>query len=81
MSKKNNYYYKKNQVKKNYYKKEKNNGKVENKITYDQLIHANTITKEEKKDIDGKTLIIKYVAITVVLFAIILGSLLLFRQL
>lgn len=54
--------------------------KTKSKVTYDDLLHANTITDTKKKDIFSKTMIIKYIAVSVVLFAIIFGSLILFRQ-
>ena len=54
--------------------------KTNNKKTYDELLHANTIKEEKQKDIFSKTLIMKYIAVTIVLFAIIFGSILLFRQ-
>ena len=73
MSKKNNYYYKKKGPKK---KQEK-----EKKVTYDSLVHANTISEVElEKEDNSKALIFKYIAVTIVLFAIIFGSILLFRQ-
>ena len=50
------------------------------KITYDDLIHAKTITTHEKKDNYSKIMIMKYIAISIVLFAIIIGSFILFRQ-
>ena len=79
MSKKDNYYYKKNQTKKNYYKKEKANN-IEKKVTYDSLMHANTITEKEEKENYNTIMIMKYIAITIILFAIIIGSFILFRQ-
>ena len=79
MNKKNNYYYK--NKKNNYYKKEKKNTILkEKKVTYDSLMHADTITKVEKNDSYNTTTIIKYIAVSTVLLAIIIGSLLLFRQ-
>lgn len=54
--------------------------KTKSKVTYDDLLHANTITDTKKKDIFSKTMIIKYIVVSVVLFAIIFGSLILFRQ-
>ena len=50
------------------------------KVTYDSLLTADTVTKKEKKDNFSKMMIIKYIAVTVILFAIIFGSLLLFRR-
>ena len=79
---KKNYYYKNN--KKNYYRKNnKNKEKVNDnkKVTYDSLMHTKVVTYYDGKDDDiNKTLIIKYIAITVVLFAIIIGSLILFSK-
>ena len=63
--------------KKNYYHKPK---KEEKKVTYDSLMHADTITSERKEEEYNKITIIKCIAISVVLFAIIIGSLLLFRN-
>ena len=64
--------------KKNYYKN--NNKKEEKKVTYDKLMHADTITEIKESNNYNKMLIIKYVAVSVVLFAIIIGSLILFRN-
>ena len=64
--------------KKNYYKN--NNKKEEKKVTYDKLMHADTITEIKEPNNYNKMLIIKYVAVSVVLFAIIIGSLILFRN-
>lgn len=50
------------------------------KITYNDLLHADTVSKSEKKDNINKIMIFKYIAVTIVLFAIIFGSLLLFRK-
>ena len=62
--------------KKNYYQKPKK----EQKVTYDSLMHAKTIT-ENNNDVDiSKLTIIKYIGISAVLFAIIIGSILLFRN-
>ena len=62
--------------KKNYYKKPE-----EKKVTYDKLMHAKVASNESKEDNNiDKMLMIKYIAISAVLFAIIIGSLLLFRQ-
>ncbi len=78
MSKKNNYYYKN---KHNYHKKTKKNNEVkETKVTYDSLMHADIEILPEKQESYNRITIIKYIAITIVLFAIIFGSLLLFRQ-
>ncbi len=63
--------------KKNYYHKPK---KEEKKVTYDSLMHAKTITENNDKVDYNKLLIVKYIAISVILFAIIIGSLLLFRN-
>ena len=75
---KKNYYHKNNQAKKYY---SKNKKVEEKKITYDDLMHANTITetKDEKENIN-QYLIIKCIAVSIVLFAIIIGSLLLFSK-
>ena len=50
------------------------------KKTYDELLHADTINDEKQKDIFSKTLIVKYIAVTFILFAIIFGSIMLFKQ-
>ena len=50
------------------------------KITYDDLLKADTIIETKKKYNYSKTMIIKYIAVSVILFAIIFGSLILFRQ-
>ena len=79
---------KKNYYQKNYYnKKNKKNKSQESnsskkKVTYDLLLKANTVSEitQEEKDDYSKIQIIKYIAITVVLFAIIFGSILLFSQ-
>lgn len=64
--------------KKNYYKN--NHKQTEKKVTYDGLMHANTITTPDNNSDFDKLLVIKYIAISAVLFAIIIGSLLLFRK-
>ena len=81
-NKKNKKYYQKN----NYYKKNNNNKKkeerpVEKKITYDTLMHADTVTTFKENEVDfNKLTIIKYIAVTIILFVIIIGSLILFRN-
>ncbi len=51
------------------------------KVTYDDLMHAKTVTEaEKKKDNYSKITIIKYIAVSIILFAIIIGSFILFRQ-
>ncbi len=72
---KNKKYYKQN--KKNYYKKNKNEVK---KVTYDGLMKAKTITETNNDDSSyNKILIMKYIAVSIVIFAIIIGSFLIFR--
>ena len=63
--------------KKNYYKKNKNETK---KVTYDGLMHAKTISEINSNKVDyDKILIMKYIAVSIVIFAIIIGSLMIFR--
>ena len=50
------------------------------KVTYDALMNAKTVTETKKKDNFSKIMIIKYIAVTIILFAIIFGSIILFRQ-
>ena len=69
---KNKKYYQKN----NYH----NPKKEEKKVTYDSLMHAKTISERREEDDFDKLRVIKYIAISAVLFAIIIGSLLLFRN-
>ena len=64
--------------KKNYYKN--NQKKEEKKVTYDSLMHANTISEVKDNNNYDKVLVMKYIAISAVLFAIIIGSLILFRN-
>ena len=73
MNNKNKKYYKRN----NYYKK---NNKKEKKVTYDSLMKAEVSSNNETNQDLNKYLIIKCIAVSVVLFAIIIGSLLLFRK-
>ena len=62
-------------------KKVLNIDEMENKrVTYDSLMNAKTVTETKKKDNFSKIMIIKYIAVTIILFAIIFGSLVLFRQ-
>ena len=78
MEKKNKKYYQKQ-----YYNHHHNNKKKkveENKITYERLLEADTITENNKEDNYNKLMMVKYIAITTILFAIIFGSLLLFRK-
>lgn len=64
--------------KKNYYKKNKQSN--ENKVTYESLLNANPVSYNNNISFDiNKTLIMKYIAITIVLFTIIVCSLILFR--
>ena len=68
--------------KKNYYHHNNNNYQkkpVENKKTYESLMSAKVITKEPV-DSFNNILIMKYIAISVVIFAIIIGSFILFRS-
>ena len=70
-------YYKKNYYKKNSKPKTTTS---EKKVTYDSLMHAKIITNSsDKKENIDKMLIIKYIAVTVVLFVIIICSLMLFK--
>ena len=70
---KNNKYYKKN-----YYKKNKQSN--EKKVTYESLLNTNTSDDTDKISFDiNKTLIMKYIAITIVLFTIIICSIILFK--
>ena len=71
-------YYKKNNHKKNYY--QKNSKKEEKKVTYDSLMHANTITETKDELSYDKTKVMKCIAVSVVLMAIIIGSLILFSK-
>ncbi len=72
---------KKNYKKNNYQKKYKNSKTDEKKVTYDSLVNADTITeiKQENNDFD-KVLVMKYIAVSVILLAIIIVSLILFRK-
>ena len=70
---KNKKYYKKN----NYYKKPET--KKEDK-TYESLMQARVIDDTINNNSIDKLQIVKYIAVSVVLFAIIIGSLLLLRQ-
>jgi hypothetical protein len=75
-------YYKKNN-KQNYYKKnnKKEEKKVEKKVTYDSLMKADTISEVKTNNVEyNKSTIMKCIAITVVLFAIIVASLILFSH-
>ena len=64
--------------KKSYYKKNKQSN--ENKVTYESLLNANPVSYNNNISFDiNKTLIMKYIAITIVLFTIIVCSLILFR--
>ncbi len=74
---KNKKYYKKNNYKNNYYK---NNKPKEKKVTYDSLMHANTITEKNDEINYNKTQVMRYIAVSVVLMAIIIGSLILFSK-
>ncbi len=66
------------QKKQNYYHKTK---KVEKKVTYNSLMHAKTINEESIKDDSyDKVLVMKYIAVSVVLFAIIVCSFIIFRS-
>ena len=71
---KNKKYYKKN----NYYKKpeEKKEEKTYKSLVNVQITDDNTLGDNNV----NKLLIVKYIAVSVVLFAILIGSLLLFRQ-
>ena len=77
MEKKNKKYYQKNYYKHNNKNKKKS---VEKKVTYDSLMTANTITENNKEDNYDRLLILKYIAITIVLFTIIITSFILFRN-
>ena len=75
-SNKNKKYYKKNY----YYKNNKNkNNEVSKKGSYESLMTAKVIIKESQDNFDS-LLIMKYIAISVVIFAIIIGSFILFRS-
>ena len=74
---KNKKYYKKNYYKNNNHKKDK---PKENKVTYDSLMHANTITETKDELSYDKTKVMKCIAVSVVLMAIIIGSLILFSK-
>lgn len=65
--------------KKNYYKKNKQSS--ENKVTYESLLNTDPVSYNNNISFDiNKTLIMKYIAITIVLFTIIVCSLILFRH-
>ena len=78
MEKKNKKYYQKNYYRHNHKNKKKD--VVEKKVTYESLMEAKTITENNKEDNYSKLMMIKYIAISAILFAIIFGSLLLFRK-
>ena len=69
--------------KKNYYKKNNNNNKYipkENKkVTYDSLMKAEVIANDSMESNYDNTVILRCIAISVVIFAIIICSLILFR--
>lgn len=72
-------YYKNN--KKNYYKKNNNKNEVkEEKMTYDKLMHAETISEPKEKPQYDRVLVIRSIAISIVIFAIIVCSLILFSK-
>ena len=79
-NKKKNYY--KNNNKKYYSKNKKKNNEVKEKITYDSLVNVRESVDEveyQPLPIGNREFIIKFVAISIVLLAIIFGSLLLFH--
>ncbi len=63
---------------KNNYRKNNKNNNEEKKVTYDSLMHAKTITEKKSEPEYDRYLVMKCVAISVVLFAIIIGSFILF---
>lgn len=66
---------------KKYYKHNyKKNNSHEKKVTYDSLMHANIITENTAEVGYDKFLVMKCIAVSVVLFAIIIGSLILFAK-
>lgn len=76
---KKNYY--KNNNKKNYYKSNKNINKSENKkVTYDSLMHADTISEVKSEPEYDRVLVMKSIALSIIIFAIIICSLILFRK-
>ena len=62
----------------NYHKKEKKT--VEKKVTYDSLMQADIISETKENNDFNNLLIFKCIAVSIVLFAIIIGSLLLFSK-
>lgn len=80
-NKKNKKYYQRNNYYKNNNNKKKEEKTTSKKITYDTLLHADTVATIKKNEVDfNKLTIIKYIAITIILFLIIIGSLILFRN-
>ena len=69
--------------KKNYYKKNNNNNKnivkEKKKITYDSLMKAEVVNNDSLDTSYDNTVILKCIAISVIIFAIIICSLILFR--
>ena len=75
--KKKNYY---QNHKKNYYKKNNNKNNSKKKITYNDLVNIRSDTSEiNDKDIDNSLLILRIIAVSIIVLAIIFGSLLLFH--
>ena len=72
---KNKKYYKNN----NYYHK-KNKKEEVKKVTYDSLMNTEVIAPKDDELSYDKTLVLKCIAVSVVLFAIIICSLLLFSK-
>ena len=79
-NKKKNYYYKNN---KNYYYKKKTKKEDKSKNTYDKLVNVrNDVDEIENSNIvniDNNYSVMKLVAISIVVMAIVFGSLLLFH--
>lgn len=79
-NKKKNYYYKNN---KNYYYKKKTKKEDKSKNTYDKLVNVrNDVDEIESSNIvniDNNYSVMKLVAISIVVMAIVFGSLLLFH--
>ena len=75
---KNKKYYKNNNYNRNNKKNNNNTTKI-NEVTYDSLLKAKIDTNHNSENEFDKLLIIKYVALTIVLFTIIICSLILFK--
>ena len=75
-------YYNKNNHKNNYQKKNKKKEIKEekNKVTYDSLIHADTITEVKNEPQYNKVAVMKAIALSIIVFAIIICSLILFSK-